>query len=100
MFRGTTPTLNFIFAYNLEELNIKGMYITFKQDNEVVPEKKLSELEIVENKVTINLTQTETLLMQANKPIYIQARIKINDESYATNIIMTTVKSILKDGEI
>lgn len=100
MYRGTTPTLNFTFEHNLEELNISALYITFKQGTEVVLEKSLEELEIKENKVTINLTQQETLKFMSYKPILIQARIKANNGAYATNIVTTDLKAILKDGEI
>ena len=100
MYRGTTPTLNFVFGYNLEELSVDEFYLTFKQGDKVVLEKRLLELEIAENKVTVTLTQQETLSLWANVPIYIQARIKKGDKAYATNIIATTLKAILKDGEI
>lgn len=100
MYRGTTPTLNFIFEYNLENFDITAFYLTFMQGNEIVLEKELSELEITENTVTVKLTQQETLSMESNEPIYIQARIKIKDVAYATNIIATNLKSILKGGVI
>lgn len=100
MYRGTTPTLNFIFEYNLENFDITAFYLTFMQGSKTILEKELSELEVKENVVTVKLTQEETLSMESNTPIYIQARLKIQDVAYATNIISTSLKSILKGGVI
>lgn len=100
MFRGTTPTLNFKFKYNLEELNITAFYLTFKQNEEIKLEKSIDELEISGDTVTINLTQEETLSLDSNNVVYIQARIKVDGKAYATNIIKTSLESILKEGVI
>lgn len=100
MYRGTTPTLNFLFDMDLEQLNIAAFYLSFKQGNEIVLEKELQDLEIDKNKVSIQLTQQDTLKMNANNVVYIQGRIKVDNEAYATNIIKTTLSDILKEGEI
>lgn len=100
MYRGTTPTLNFLFDMDLEQLNIVAFYLSFKQGDTIVLEKELADLKIDKNKVYIQLTQQETLKMDANKVIYIQARIKIDNEAYATNVVKATLSEILKEGEI
>lgn len=100
MFRGTTPQLEFSFNYNLEDLNIQSFYITLKQGNNTVAEKELNDITIVKEKAIINLTQEDTLSMIANIPVSIQARLKINNKVYATNILSVGVSSILKEGVI
>lgn len=100
MFRGTTPQLEFSFNYNLEDLNIQSFYITLKQENNTVAEKELNDITIVKEKAIINLTQEETLSMIANIPVSIQARLKINNKVYATNILSVGVSSVLKEGVI
>ena len=85
---------------DLEQLNIAAFYLSFKQGNEIVLEKELQDLEIDKNKVSIQLTQQDTLKMNANNVVYIQGRIKVDNEAYATNIIKTTLSDILKEGEI
>ena len=100
MYRGTTPTLNFVFDIDLEQLNIESFYVSFKQGNEIILEKELQDLAITKNKVSIQLTQQETLKMSTNNVVYIQGRIKIDGKAYATNIIKTTLSDVLKEGEI
>ena len=101
MYRGTTPTLNFNFEFNLDEVDITEFYITFSQRNQIVFEKTLEDLEISENKATVQLTQQDTLKLMGSAVVYIQARFKIGeDQVYATNVITTSANAILKDGEL
>ena len=100
MFRGTTPKLEFIFDYNLEELNIEEFYITIKQGNKLISEKQLKDITISKNKAIIKLTQSETLTMKETYNVLMQARLKVNGEAYATDIVSVGVASILKDGTI
>lgn len=100
MFRGTTPKLEFIFDYNLEDLNIEEFYITIKQGNKLISEKQLKDINISKNKAIIKLTQSETLSMKETYNVLMQARLKVNGEAYATDIVSVGVASILKDGTI
>ena len=100
MFRVTTPKLEFIFDYNLEELNIEEFYITIKQGNKLISEKQLKDITISKNKAIIKLTQSETLSMKETYNVLMQARLKVNGEVYATDIVSVGVASILKDGTI
>lgn len=100
MFRGTTPKLEFIFDYNLEDLNIEEFYITIKQCNKLISEKSLKDITISKNKAIISLTQSETLSMKETYNVLMQARLKVNGEAYATDIVSVGVASILKDGTI
>ena len=100
MFRGTTPKLEFIFDYNLEELNIEEFYITIKQGNKLISEKQLKDITISKNKAILKLTQSETLSMKETYNVLMQARLKVNGEVYATDIVSVGVASILKDGTI
>lgn len=100
MFRGTTPKLEFIFDYNLEDLNIEEFYITIKQGSKLISEKSLKDITISKNKAIISLTQSETLSMKETYNVLMQARLKVNGEAYATDIVSVGVASILKDGTI
>ena len=100
MYRGTTPTLNFKFKHNLTELNITALYLTFSQNDTVILEKTLEEIEIVDNTIKVNLSQEETLKIEDKKVLHIQARIKVDEKAYATNIIKTSLNAILKEGVI
>lgn len=100
MFRGTTPKLEFIFDYNLEDLNIEEFYITIKQGSKLISEKSLKDITISKNKAIISLTQSETLSMRETYNVLMQARLKVNGEAYATDIVSVGVAAILKDGVI
>lgn len=100
MFRGTTPKLEFIFDYNFEDLNIEEFYITIKQGSKLISEKSLKDITISKNKAIISLTQSETLSMKETYNVLMQARLKVNGEAYATDIVSVGVASILKDGTI
>lgn len=108
MRRGTTPTLTFTLPY---EIAISTLYITFVQRDKTVLEKTENDATIDKNKITLNLTQDETLLFQSSptamtlsdlpQPVYIQLRIRDADgNSFASQIIQTSVDAILKDGVI
>lgn len=100
LYRGTTPTLEFKFKFNLEDLDITAFYITFVQHGETKLEMDLKEVEIKENVAKVELTQEETLSLEPNDNLYIQARIKLGEKAYATNIIKTSLNTILKEGVI
>lgn len=98
MKRGTTPTITFTLP---EEINIAELYITFSQNKRTVLEKKLDDVEINENVITLPLTQENTLAFYAPSPVYIQLRIRdIGGNAIASDIIRTDVDGILKDGVI
>ena len=52
------------------------------------------------NKAIISLTQSETLSMKETYNVLMQARLKVNGEAYATDIVSVGVAAILKDGTI
>lgn len=100
MYRGTTPTLKFRFKYNLEELDITAFYITFVQNGEEKLEMDLNEIKISGDTVIIELSQEDTLSLEPHDSVYIQARIKVGEKAYATNIIRIDLNTILKEGVI
>ena len=51
--------------------------------------------------VAVKLTQEETLLLQENKNLKVQVRVRLSDgTAFANEIENIKVGSILKDGEI
>lgn len=58
-------------------------------------------MEVTPEQIQVTLTQAETLMFKANKPVYIQMRVKFADESaIASDVINTTTQQILKEGLI
>ena len=105
MIRGTTPTNE--FNVDTDFTMAVEMYISYgqKPDNEdkyePVIERILEDITVTPNKLTVRLTQEETLSLDADKGVGIQCRVKFADGSaYASKIIETTVEEIIKEGVI
>ena len=99
IYRGTTPTLKFMLPFN--PAIFTHFYITFSQDNKIVLEKTITDCIFTENSATIHLTQRDTLGFNAELKVAIQIRCKDQaGEAYASVPIVTSIKEILKDGEI
>lgn len=98
MHRGTTPI--HIFRTDVDLTNASVLFITYKQNGKIVLEKSIDEVTIQKEVVTVYLSQKETLLFNEGT-VTIQIRAKFPDEStIASNLIRTSVKEILKEGEI
>lgn len=99
MIRGTTPTLEFIIPFDTGQL--AEAYVTLSQNGAVVIDKALSECECGENKLSVRLTQEETLKLQCDCTTEIQIRARtIEGEAVASNINRVHTGRILKDGVI
>ena len=99
MIRGTTSTLQFAFPFELN--NVAELWVTLKQDNNIVLDKTLADCELDGSVLTLRLAQQDTLKLNAFMPVAIQVRIRTNDgNAVASNIITTSVGQILKDGVI
>ena len=98
MIRGTTPTN--IFNVDADMRTASAIYITYDQDGTTIFEKELGDITVEEKKLTVTLTQEETLKLKPMKT-RIQIRAKFPDgAAIASNIIETTASAILKDGVI
>jgi hypothetical protein len=98
MIRGTTPTLEFVLPF--ETSLLAEAYVTLAQSDGVVLDKPLSECTLDGNKMTVKLTQEDTLKLKPG-PVEIQIRAKTeNGDALASDIILTSASKILKDGAI
>lgn len=100
MIRGTTPTHSFIIPFEIANISIVS--VAYSQNGNVVVEKVISDCEITveAGKTTIStkLTEEETLDLTAGN---VEIQIRLGDSTgdrYASDIIKTTVKRLLKDG--
>lgn len=97
--RGTTPVLQFQLPFSGE--NLKEIWVTFWQNGEVVLNKDIGTLLIEGDKITVRLTQKDTLLLSQSAGCSIQIRVLDQDDNaMASQIITCSVGKILKDGEI
>ena len=100
MWRGTTPTHTFTLPDGMTGSEFEVIYITYSQNSHAVLEKEKSQMLFSGNEVIIHLTQKDTLCFEPG-PVKIQLRARLPDgQAVASNIISTTAREILKDGEI
>lgn len=97
--RGATITNVFDVSIDLTDAVV--LYITYKQYGRTVLEKQLEDCTVTQDKVTVDLTQAESLKFAENKPVQIQIRARLSDNSaHVSNIMKTTASELLKEGVI
>lgn len=97
--RGTTPTLEFTIPF--DTALIDEAFVTLSQNRAVIIDKSLKDCECSENKLSVQLTQDETLSLVSDCITEIQVRVKLKDgAAMASNIITVDTNRILKDGAI
>lgn len=98
MTRGTTPIHVFLTDVDLSEAT--EIYISYSQRNSVQIEKALADITVEPDKLTVTLTQEETLRLEC-RTVEIQIRAKLPDgRALASNIMTTMVNPVLKGGAI
>lgn len=96
MRRGTTPKLTFTLPF--ETYFIEDLVITFEQGGEAVLEKRMGECFLIDNSISVTLTQEETLLFSHEKAVKIQVKIKDTSRGViASNIITKSCGEILNE---
>ena len=99
MIRGTTPTLEFTIPFNTSVL--AEAFVTLSQNGKVVLDKALHECNCEERKLSVKLSQEETLMLDCNCKTEIQVRARtLDDEALASDIVVVGTERILKDGVI
>ena len=71
--RGTTPTFHYTFKFATDF--IKDLRWSFRQEGETLVDKKLEDVIMSDNKVSVKLTQEETLKFMAGVDLEIKMRI-------------------------
>ena len=101
MTRGTTPTIVLTLDTDLPLNDIAELWVTFKASTVEVT-KSLSDvsLDSVNKKITLELSQEDTLKLYNGK-CEVQVRFRTgNDLAYATSIASVDINRILKEGVI
>ena len=99
MYRGTTPTVEFVSPVDRD--TIDALYLSIAQEGKVLVEKTLNDCEWVGHAVKCKLTQLDTLALDASKYANFQVLIKTTSgDALASDITPVHVGLILKDGEI
>lgn len=96
MFRGSTPLQEFVFEFDIAQF-VEDLLVTYKQDD-IVFEKALKDGDVNGNIFSFSLTQEETLSLDANMSVYIQAKVKTkNGQVLVSDIISKSVNEVLND---
>lgn len=98
MVRGTTPTLTFTLPFSTGD--ITDAWITFAQYGTVKIDKPFSACSCSENKLSVTLTQAETLMLSCDCVTEIQLACRCGDSVFRSKIISVPTERILKDGAI
>ena len=104
MRRGTTPILSFSTEFLASEIN--SGYITFRQKGKgIILEKEIpgEGVTVSDYEIVLNLTQEETLIFRSvyTDRAEVQIRLNVNDnEAVASNILVVSIKGIIKEGVI
>lgn len=96
MRRGTTPTLTFTLPFKCS--NITKLCVAFSQDNKLLLEKHLSDCNLEDDKISVTLSEEDTLLFDCKYKLECQVRCACGDDKLASNIFEIEVDRILKDG--
>lgn len=99
MIRGTTPTL--VFDVDADLTSAQVIYITLRQIGRDAIEKTQEDITVEAARLTVRLTQAETLALEPGLPVEIQIRARFPDGSaIASNVMRTDAGRILKEGVI
>lgn len=97
--RGTTPTLEFTIPFDTGIID--EAFVTLAQNEVIIIDKPLAECECSESKLSVRLTQEETLLLDCDCKTEIQIRVKTKEgDAMASFPITVDTGRILKDGAI
>lgn len=98
MYRGTTPTL--AFTLPIEAATITALNIALAQCGRVVVSRDLDGVETDGRKITMTLTEEETLQLHSGCDLAIQLRIGVDDTRMASQIFTVPVERILQEGKL
>lgn len=96
--RGTTPTITFRLPFQTDQ--IRDVEIYFAQKNFLF-QKDTEDCSFEENRITVTLSQEETMQLNEGLSLRLQARIVFTNGAIgATRILNTSVVGLLKEGMI
>lgn len=99
MIRGTTPLLEFTLPF--ETSLLAQAWITLSQNETEILTKDLEVCSCDGCKLSVKLTQEDTLLLDCECNTEIQVRVKtLEGEALASDILVVGTDRILKDGVI
>ena len=97
MKQGTTPT--HIFNVGIDKKLISKVKIIYAQGDKIVLTKMTEDCTIADKKISVKLTQEETLRFTANSNVNIQLRIlTVNNDALVSNVFSVQCGVLLDKG--
>lgn len=97
--RGCTAQNTFTFPFSSAEVD--ALWLTYVQMGSTVIDKSLDDCVIGGGKLTVDLSQEDTLALLPGQKIQIQIRVRLaNGRVTKSNILTTQTDDVLKDGVI
>ena len=97
--KGCTDRNHFKFPYTKDEVEV--VYITYVQNHNTVFEKTIDDCTFGEGRISVDLSQEETLRLSDKIAIKAQIRVRLkNGMTTKSNIVEARTDYLLKDGMI
>ena len=99
VYRGTTPTISYRLPFAADQLAEASIAVA--QNGKVALEKMMDECILEGDTITAELSQQDTLKLDAQQLAEVQLRVRtLAGEALATDPVVVTVGRILRDGVI
>lgn len=96
--RGTTPTITFRLPFQTDQIRDVEIYFAQK---DFLFQKDTADCSFEENRITVTLSQEETMQLNEGLSLRLQVRIVFTNGAIgATRILSTSVVGLLKEGMI
>ena len=98
--RGTTPPIRFSF-FDVNPLEMTAAFLTIRQSSVTIEKDLSSASSVTDAMIEWQLTQEETLALEAGRLAQVQCRYKFQSGAVgASRIYDENVYAVLKEGEI
>lgn len=95
MYRATTP--KHTFKLPMDTSLIDALIISYAQRGKVIFEKRIEDVDMEGDTITVTLTQEETNLFSKNNMAQVQLRVKVGGYVHASEIMEIKVNNVLND---
>lgn len=101
--RGTTPTIVITITNEMDLTLVQEVWVYISQQKKVKIDKQIDDVTIdaENNKITVKLSQNDTLNLKANQDTLFQIRMLLDDDTAIATIAENiSVEEIYKEGVI
>ena len=89
-----------VFTFPFVESDVDVIFITYQQDNKTVFEKELKDCSFSEGKISVILTQEDTLKLKNDSKVELQIRVKLKDGTVTKSKVIKTFTDVILKNEV